>query len=202
MNILVVGEQTLFEEGVISILKKNNLDIDIKMIDSVLQIKLIVPIYKPNMIIINFNNDINEIINILIYYKRMDIKTKFVILVSRITKNDLNILINMDIDGVIFKNIMSQDFLYAINSVLRGKKYVDTDIYMRLNNTKLNALTKRESEVLYEIQKGLSNNQISKELFISECTVKKHIGNILSKLNLNNRTEAALYAKNKNNLIS
>lgn len=202
MNVIVLGEQTLYEEGIVYILKRSKSTTNVRLIDDIPQIKMLVPIYKPDMIIINFNNNINKIIQILTYFRSNDIKTKIVILVSNISKDDLKILMDMDVDGVILKNIMAQDFSYAISSVLRGKKYIDADIYMKLNNTKLNMLTKRESEVLCEIQKGSSNIEISRELFISECTVKKHIGNILSKLNLNNRTEAAIYAKNKNNLIS
>lgn len=51
-------------------------------------------------------------------------------------------------------------------------------------------LTKRELEVLHQIKRGLTNEQIGKELFISERTVKFHITSILSKLNATNRTEA------------
>lgn len=51
-------------------------------------------------------------------------------------------------------------------------------------------LTKRELEVLAQIKKGLTNNQIGKQLFISERTVKFHVTSILSKLNANTRTEA------------
>ncbi len=51
-------------------------------------------------------------------------------------------------------------------------------------------LTKRELEVLTHIKKGLTNEQIGKQLFITERTVKFHITSILSKLNADNRTEA------------
>jgi NarL family two-component system response regulator LiaR len=55
-------------------------------------------------------------------------------------------------------------------------------------------LTPKEREVLRLVAKGKSNKEIAVSLFISEKTVKTHIGNILSKLYLSNRTEAALYA--------
>ena len=57
-------------------------------------------------------------------------------------------------------------------------------------------LTPREREVLYEIGRGLSNQQIAKKLFITESTVKKHVGQIFAKLGLKDRTQAALYANN------
>jgi two-component system nitrate/nitrite response regulator NarL len=57
-------------------------------------------------------------------------------------------------------------------------------------------LTLREIEVLHKLGEGLNNYQIAKDLFISENTVKKHVSQILSKLSLQDRTQAALYANN------
>ena len=58
-------------------------------------------------------------------------------------------------------------------------------------------LTKREMDVLLFIAEGLSNNEIAQELVISENTVKSYVSNILSKLNLSDRTQAAVYAWRK-----
>ncbi|WP_102271978.1 response regulator [Cytobacillus massiliigabonensis] len=58
----------------------------------------------------------------------------------------------------------------------------------------LEGLTKRELEVLKEIAKGKSNKEIAADLFITEKTVKTHVSNVLSKLELADRTQAALYA--------
>lgn len=58
----------------------------------------------------------------------------------------------------------------------------------------LSELTKREREVLREIAKGRSNKEIAAELRIKEQTVKTHVSNVLAKLNVDDRTQAALYA--------
>jgi NarL family two-component system response regulator LiaR len=58
----------------------------------------------------------------------------------------------------------------------------------------LSQLTQRELEVLKLIAEGLSNTSIAEQLYIGEKTVKSHVGNILSKLQLNDRTQAAVYA--------
>ena len=55
-------------------------------------------------------------------------------------------------------------------------------------------LTKREYEVLKLVARGMSNQEISEVLFIGERTVSNHVSNILDKLHLANRTQAALYA--------
>jgi len=61
-------------------------------------------------------------------------------------------------------------------------------------------LTKRELDVLKEIAKGKSNKEIASSLFITEKTVKTHVSNLLAKLELADRTQAALYAV-RNHLV-
>ena len=58
----------------------------------------------------------------------------------------------------------------------------------------LSLLTDRETEVLHSLTQGINYKQISKLLFISESTVKTHINNIFTKLSVNDRTQAVLYA--------
>ena len=62
----------------------------------------------------------------------------------------------------------------------------------------LNDLTPRELEVLTRIARGRSNHEIAQELVISEPTVRTHMANILSKLHLTDRTQAAIYALKQN----
>jgi DNA-binding NarL/FixJ family response regulator len=65
------------------------------------------------------------------------------------------------------------------------------------NASKPTDLTERELEVLRLIAKGATNREIAKELVISEGTVKNHISNILSRLNVRDRTQAAIYARDQ-----
>ena len=67
---------------------------------------------------------------------------------------------------------------------------------IKLDEGLLDALTDRELEVLHSLTKGINYKQISKELYISESTVKTHVNNIFTKLNVNDRTQAVLYALN------
>jgi len=62
---------------------------------------------------------------------------------------------------------------------------------------KLNDLTEREREVLRLIARGATNREIAEELVISEGTVKNHISNILGRLNVRDRTQAAIYARDQ-----
>ena len=104
------------------------------------------------------------------------------------------------VDGYILANIDSEDIGYAVKQISKGKKYYDADLiesYISKGEAEgISELTKREQEILVCIARGKSNIEISKELYITEHTVKKHTSNIFSKLNLKDRMQAALYAYN------
>jgi NarL family two-component system response regulator LiaR len=91
----------------------------------------------------------------------------------------------------------------AIRQVHRGESSLHPSVARRVlqqlsnPNSKgpdADALTDREIEVLRLIAQGRSNREIAEQLFISEATVRTHVSNILSKLSLCSRTQAALYA--------
>jgi NarL family two-component system response regulator LiaR len=105
--------------------------------------------------------------------------------------------------GYLLKDSSPEQLLQAILDVYRGEPSLHPSIALRLMR-ELNQppdlppteepLTEREVEVLKLVARGLTNQEIASTLVISERTVGNHIGNILSKLHLANRTQAALYA--------
>lgn len=105
--------------------------------------------------------------------------------------------------GYLLKDASPQELLQAIQDIHRGKTVLHPTIALRVmhelgQSSGLvpveNQLTERELEVLRLVAQGLSNRKIAKKLIISEQTVATHVGNILGKLYLENRTQAALYA--------
>jgi NarL family two-component system response regulator LiaR len=105
--------------------------------------------------------------------------------------------------GYLLKDSSPQELLQAVRDVARGVSSLHPTIALKLIR-EINRpsdlppapepLTGREVEVLRLVAQGLSNQQIAERLVISEWTVRKHVHNILGKLHLANRTQAALFA--------
>ncbi|NJC97944.1 MAG: DNA-binding response regulator [Anaerolineales bacterium] len=105
--------------------------------------------------------------------------------------------------GYLLKESSPDELLKAIYSVSRGEGFLSPGIASKvmreinqppkLPPTK-DPLTERENEILQLVAQGLTNDQIAEKLVVSERTVRTHVSNILAKLQLANRTQAALYA--------
>lgn len=77
---------------------------------------------------------------------------------------------------------------------LKRTNELETQKYVQQAPSSVNELTERELEVLVELGHGCSNKEIADKLFITEGTVKNHVSNIISKLQLRDRTQAAIFA--------
>ncbi len=101
--------------------------------------------------------------------------------------------------GYLLKDTQAEDLCRAIKAAANGQVQLSPQIAARLvREVKVaespEILTPRETAVLTLIAKGKSNKELADDLAITEKTVKTHVSNILSKLNLPSRTQAALYA--------
>lgn len=109
---------------------------------------------------------------------------------------------SVGVEGYIVKDILPADLVRAVKLVAGGQAYVDPrvagGVLRRRNSTFGRAarteLSTRETEIIRLIADGLSNKEISAKLHLSEKTVKNHVGRIFAKLNINARTQAAVYA--------
>jgi DNA-binding NarL/FixJ family response regulator len=103
--------------------------------------------------------------------------------------------------GYLLKNAQPQELARAIRAAHAGEALLDPSVAARLLDSIAqppgrppDPLTRREREVLELIGRGLSNRRIARELGIAEKTVKTHVGHVLAKLGVTDRTQAALHA--------
>ena len=124
--------------------------------------------------------------------------------------------------GYLLKDVTLEDLVSAIRAVQRGESPIQPSVAAKLvdrlargsdapapailpiaaassprsiEQVMLDEVTDREREILQQLAHGASNREISERLFITEGTVKNHVSNILNKLGLRDRTQAAIYAR-------
>jgi two-component system nitrate/nitrite response regulator NarL len=103
--------------------------------------------------------------------------------------------------GFIPKSLSAVSFINAINFILSGERYLPFDLASSAtagkNHDDFTNISAREMQTLEQLCIGLSNKEIARNLDIQEVTVKLHVKNIFSKLGVSNRTQAALFAKER-----
>ncbi len=117
--------------------------------------------------------------------------------------------VDIGAEGYILKDTGSAELKKAITSIINNETYIQPSLIPALNSRlinrdidkeKLSLLTKREVEILAQVASGLFNKEIGINLNISERTVKNHISNIFKKIDVSDRTQAAVFAI-RNNII-
>lgn len=164
---------------------------------------------KPQVLLLDINMPVKNGIEVLQEIRNNGLDVKVLILTVH---NEIDYLLKaMDIgvNGYILKESDFSELKKAIDTVMSGETYIQPNLIPLLNNRmvsrdkdkdKIEELTKRELEVLIEVANGKLNKEIANELKISERTVKNHISNIFKKIDVSDRTQAAVFAI-KNDLI-
>lgn len=132
-------------------------------------------------------------------------ETKVIMLTSYAEDEMLFSAIRAGASGYILKQIGSDDLVKALDSVGRGEALLDPAVTQRVfqevrravkdeEASAFSNLSQQEKHVLLLVSEGKTNREIAKGLFLGEGTVRNYVSSILSKLNVNNRAEAAAYA--------
>ncbi len=197
MNILIIDNFPIFRKGIMSILEDNFTNSKVYEASNVAEALICIRKYSPKIVFIDVSISDQGKYKFIEKIKKENESIKIAVMGSCIKKEEFARYSALGINGFILRNALIEDFVYATKVINREKTYLDPELMIKMNLTSSNieALTRREQDVLLEISKGKTNSEIAKNLFISEHTVKKHIGSIFSKLHLSNRTEAALYAE-------
>ena len=198
MEILIISKSFIVREALKMFFECKFEGSNIKCLRNICELKNI-DISNANFIFIDMEkNNIEHAIAIKQYYQYM----KLIVFDKENNKDIFIKSMNNDIDAYISDIDEKDDLDYIIGTILRGRKFYDTKMLETLmnNNQKydnINSLTSRENEVLEKVGEGYSNKDIAKSLHISEHTVKKHISNILVKLDMRNRKDLIIYIKEK-----
>ena len=128
--------------------------------------------------------------------------TRVLVLTSFLDDDKIFPAVRAGAAGYLLKDAQPDDLVAAIRTVSEGKAQLDPSVAARVleelaADTRTPApelLTAREREVLALLARGLANKAIARELGVTEKTVKTHVSNILGKLGVHDRTQAALYA--------
>lgn len=153
---------------------------------------------EPDLVLLDLKLADESGLDIMSEVRRNGFNGKFILLTSSASREDFLKAEEAGVDGYVLKEALPEELLYAIQLVSKGRKYYDPAILenkLREQTGSLtDELTPKEREVLIELGQGACNRDIASKLFISEFTVKKHVSQILAKLRLADRTQAALYA--------
>ncbi|MFM7603083.1 MAG: LuxR C-terminal-related transcriptional regulator, partial [Pseudanabaena sp.] len=129
-------------------------------------------------------------------------ETKVLILTVDDTEEYVSQALKYGASGYILKNTSPEELSFAIQAVYRGYMHLDLNLGRKViaripelsevSITDWDKLTPREQQIVKLIATGANNEEIANQLYISTRTVKNHITNILSQLNLRNRTQIAI----------
>lgn len=166
--------------------------------------------YNPDVLLLDINMPNMNGLAALESIRQQDIDVKVLILTIHNEIEYLMRAVEIGCDGYVLKDSDSNLLKKAIYTVYEGEKFVQPSLTPALNarmslktiaDDRLNELTRREMEVLKLIAEGLFNKEIAAKLDISERTVKNHVSNIFKKIDVSDRTQAAVFAI-KNNLVN
>lgn len=209
IKIMLVDDHEMVREGIKQLIE---FDGDIKVIsqasngeDCLKQLS----VELPDIILLDVNMVGMNGIDVLKEIRKNRIPVKVAMLTVHNEIEYLVSLVDVGVEGYILKDSSSAELVRAIKHIYQGETYIQPDLIPALNSRlihrdedkeKIEALTRRELEVLKLVAKGHFNKEIAIQLDISERTVKNHISSIFRKIDVSDRTQAAVFAI-KNNLI-
>ena len=212
INILIVDDQTIIRHGLKSLLE---LQPDLTVIgDAENGVAAINKIEAwqaksklPDVVLLDVRMPVMDGVATTKELNQQYPQIKILILTTFDNDEYISQAMNYGAKGYLLKDSPPEDLAMAIRVVNKGHTYMGSGLLAKMLNqpsssqsvtsakpTQFAELSPRETEVLNSIAQGASNREIAIELYISEKTVKNHVTSILSKLDLRDRTQAALFA--------
>ena len=169
--------------------------------------------YRPEIVLMDINMPEKDGLTAIAEIEKLDLGVRTIALTGYDDPDLIFRAMKIGAKGYILKTMASAQLIYAIDEVANGKIYLPAALSSRFfeyfqksfkeevqtvsdEDNLLNYLTQREEEVLDLLTQGITYKGVAQKLFISETTVKTHVNNIFQKLQVNDRTQAVLYALN------
>ncbi len=209
LRVLVVDDQPLFRKALAGLINAQMDMIVAGEADNGIEALEGVRTLAPDVVVMDVNMPISGGVDGVRAIRDAGFATKIVMLTISEDDDDLFDAIRAGANGYLLKNIRPEDLFDDLRGVMRGEAPIAPTIASRLLDALRegparprapsapgegeSALTRRETEILELVARGLSNKEIANQLTITEGTVKNHVHNSLEKLHLTNRTQAAAY---------
>ena len=155
---------------------------------------------KPDLILMDLLMDDMDGVEATEQIKKDLPHIKVVMLTSYIEDNEVYRALDSGVDSYILKTTSASDIAEAIRKTYRDESVFEAEVLVKMRNRMkqraelYEMLTEREMEILLLIAKGYSNQEIASTSHITIKTVKTHVSNVLSKLEVQDRTQAVIYA--------
>lgn len=203
IKVIIADDHVILRDGIKQLLEYDgNMEVIAEVCDGVDCIDKVKTL-NPDLLLLDINMPKKNGMEVLKEIRSQGLKTKILMLTVHDEVEYLMKALDVGVDGYILKEAGFAELKEAIATLLRGEKYIQPEMVPLVNNRlvsyntdkdKLNSLSKRELEILRCLSKGFSNKDISTSLDIREQTVKNHIASIFKKIDVNDRTQAAVFA--------
>lgn len=210
VRVMIADDHSMIREGLKQLLE---LEGDFQVIEEACDgVECLEKLSKitPDILLLDINMPNMNGLEVLQKMKDKHMRVKVLVLTVHNEVEYLLKAVDIGINGYLLKDSESAELKKAILTVVNGEDYIQPSLIPLLNakmidrnkdNVKIESLTRREMDVLKLLAVGMYNKEVAEKLSISERTVKNHVSNIFKKIEVTDRTQAAVFAI-RNNLIT
>lgn len=204
IRVMIVDDHELIRQGLRKILEIENDIIVAGVAEDGESALVMAQELNPDVMLLDINMKGLNGIKTLKRIKEMGLKVKVIMLTIHSDREYLLETVGLGASGYLLKDTGTDNLVTAIRRVNEGCSYIQpsmadesaTDLLRKaaVPDPEKDKLTRREIEVIALIADGLNNKEIADQLYISEKTVKNHVSNLFKKINVTDRTQAAIFA--------